>query len=137
MVKRSENADQQSNAVTKNLGGRPPHGTSAKRASISIKVAQDLRDFLDEGGHLLCGNCESRKLKPRLMKIDVLVDSWVITELRVKQDLALASAIVEFDLKMRRDEPRKELHPTLIRQTVVANAEVEPRVAVITGIKQP
>ena len=32
--------------MAKNLGGRPLHGNSPKRAAISIKVQQDLRDFL-------------------------------------------------------------------------------------------
>lgn len=71
MVKRSQNADQQSNAVTKNPGGRPPHGMSAKRASISIKVGQDLRDFLDDearrNGQSFTLEVEKRLVASRLL----------------------------------------------------------------------
>lgn len=33
--------------MAKNLGGRPLHGNAPKRAAISIKVQQELRDFLE------------------------------------------------------------------------------------------
>ncbi len=51
--------------MAKNPGGRPLHGDTPKRAAISVKVRQDLRDFL-EGSARRSGRSFTMEVEDRL-----------------------------------------------------------------------